>query len=211
MNWKERWNHVTDPRDDWIKSKIFSKEWCISALILVVVLAVLAVIAILCNYFNADVDNLSNLIIFGSFCFVAGVVFGIDRAEKIQRELEKQKQLEDAWKILCEWAREKPDVYAVYMYGSRAKRDFKKSSDLDIALEIEPEHGKIDSYSYWTSHGGKFEQELQSLFPYKVHLEYYSQDRKELVKDIVRTAIDIEKTGIVVYSKSEDQKDEQKQ
>jgi len=46
------------------------------------------------------------------------------------------------------------------------------------------------------------------LLPYKVHLEYYSQNRKDFIKDIVKTAIDIEKSGIVVYTKSEDQEDE---
>jgi len=115
MNWKERWNHVTDPHDDWDRSKIFSKEWCISTLFLVCVLAVITVIAILCSYFNVDIESLSEFFIVGIVCFVAGVVFGINRAEKMQRELEKQKQFEDAWKILCEWARDKPSIRTVYM------------------------------------------------------------------------------------------------
>lgn len=203
MNWKERWNHITDPRDVWERSKIFSKEWCVSVLFIVGIFAVLAIIAILCGYFNADMDNLFYLLIFGGFCFFAGVVFGINRTERNQRESEKQKQLEDAWKILREWARENPDVCTVYIYGSRAKGDFDKSSDLDIALEIDPEQGNIDSYTFWVSHSKEYDQKLQSLFSYKVHLEYYTQDRKELVKDIVKAAIDIEQSGIVVYSKSE--------
>lgn len=209
MNWKERWNHITDPRDIWVRSKIFSKEWCVSVLFIVVIFTVLAIIAILCSYFNTDMDNLFNLLIFGGFCFFAGVVFGINRTERNQRESEKQRQMEDAWKILCKWARENPEVCTIYIYGSRAKGDFNKSSDLDIALEIATEQGNIESYTFWVSHGTEYEQELQSLLPYKIHLEYYTQDRKELVKDIVRAAIDIEKSGIVVYSRSEDQKDEQ--
>lgn len=113
--------------------------------------------------------------------------------------------LESVKEILREWAGKNLDIRTVYIYGSRARGDFKESSDLDIAIELDPSEGHIDGYTFWVSRGTELEQELQTLLTgYKVHLEYYDKNKPEMVKDIVRTGI--EGTGDVVYSQENEKR-----
>jgi len=106
---------------------------------------------------------------------------------------------------LCYWANKNADIRTVYLYGSRVTGDFNKSSDLDVAVELDPQQGHIDSYAFWVSHGMELEQELQSLLTgYNLHLEYYDKNKPEMVKDIVRNGI--EKSSVVVYSRENDKK-----
>jgi len=138
----------------------------------------------------------------------------VDKPLETKEGDNKGMSLEETKKILRKWASKNADIRTVYIYGSRIRGNFNKSSDLDIAVELDPEQGDIDSYAFWASHGTELERELQSLLPYKIQLEYYSENRKELVKDIVRAAI--EKFSKVVYSRDEasrkrQRKDEQKQ
>jgi predicted nucleotidyltransferase len=138
----------------------------------------------------------------------------VDKPLATKKGDRKDMNLEETKKMLRKWASENADICRVYIYGSRARGNFDKSSDLDVAVELDPEQDDIDSYAFWISHGMELERELQSLLPYKIQLEYYSENRKELVKDIVRGAI--EKFSIAVYSRDENSKkqqpkDEQKQ
>ena len=113
--------------------------------------------------------------------------------------------------VLRKWASKNPDIRTLFIYGSRASGDFSEGSDLDVAIELNRKNGHITGHSLWTSCGTKLEQELQSLFPYKIHLEYYDKKKKDLVKDIVKTGI--ENCSVVVYSRDKEKKpkDEQKE
>ena len=109
--------------------------------------------------------------------------------------------MEEVKKILCKWACENKVVRKVYMYGSRVKGDFKKSSDLDVAIEIDPEEGDTNVLATWICDKSKWEKELKLLLPgYKVHLEWY--DKNETPK--VRAGI--ENSGVLVYLRNKDKK-----
>jgi len=115
--------------------------------------------------------------------------------------------LETVKRALRRWAAKNGAIQRVYLYGSRVKGDFNKSSDLDVAIALQPEQGHINGYAFWVLHGTELEQELQSLLTdYKVHLEYYDKNKVEMVKDIVKAGI--EENGIVVYSRDKDKKED---
>jgi len=110
-------------------------------------------------------------------------------------------KINDVKKLLRNWASENEDIRTVYIYGSRQRGDFAESSDLDIAIDLNQKKSNIDGHSLWVTYGSKLERELQSMLPFKVHLEYYDKSRIDLVKDIVRTAI--ENSHEEVYSRDE--------
>ncbi len=109
--------------------------------------------------------------------------------------------LEGIKDILCEWGSKDPDIRTVYIYGSRARGDFGKNSDLDIAIEFDRKQGHIDGYSIWISHSEEYKRQVESLLPEtKVHLEYYDRDKTPTVKRA------IDQSCVLVYSREKEQK-----
>lgn len=72
-----------------------------------------------------------------------------------------------------QWAREKGCIKAVYVYGSRARGDHLHESDLVLAVEIEPMANDINPITTWCHMSDSWQDELQILLPYGVHLELF--------------------------------------
>ncbi|MBA7648375.1 hypothetical protein ES703_56161 [subsurface metagenome] len=109
--------------------------------------------------------------------------------------------LEEAKKILCKWASENKLVRKVYVYGSQVKGDFKASSDLDVAIEIDPEEGDTNALSTWICEGSNWKEKLKTLLPrHKVHLEWYDENETPTVR------AGIEKSGVLAYSRHDEKK-----
>lgn len=108
-------------------------------------------------------------------------------------------ELKEVQKALYEWASTNPDIDKVYIYGSRVAGNFTDSSDLDIAVEIDPQSGgQISAGAIWVVYGTKWERELQSLLPHhKIHLEHYDKLYSQRVKKGVETS------GKLVYTRGE--------
>lgn len=58
-----------------MKNILISKQWFIYVLTLIGIIGIFALFVLLCGIFNANVDELLSLLIFGGFCFVAGMIF----------------------------------------------------------------------------------------------------------------------------------------
>lgn len=83
--------------------------------------------------------------------------------------------LDEIAAVLSDWARTKPLVKRVFVFGSRARGEERADSDLDIAVELDPvafpcpdESGGIATWMFETN---GWKEELQSQFPFAVDLE----------------------------------------
>jgi len=71
--------------------------------------------------------------------------------------------VENVKKRLCNWAGENPNILKVWIYGSRATGNFHEDSDLDVAIEIDPQDGNIDAHSYWIAHETELKQRTKFI------------------------------------------------
>lgn len=106
--------------------------------------------------------------------------------------------LEEAKKILRKWASENKLVRNVYVYGSQVKGDFKASSDLDVAVEIDPEEGDTNAFTTFICEKSNWVEELESLLNLKIDLKWYNKNDKSSI-----TRAGVENSGVLVYSRDE--------
>lgn len=106
--------------------------------------------------------------------------------------------LEEVKKILRGWASGNSAVSKLYIYGSRVKGDFKKSSDLDVAVEIDPEEGDTNAFTTFICEKSNWVEELESLLNLKVDLKWYNKNDKSSI-----TRVGVENSGVLVYSRDE--------
>jgi len=97
--------------------------------------------------------------------------------------------------ILIDWVKNKPFIRKVYIYGSRAREDFREDSDLDIALEFDPVDGDENCLTTWCGEAEIWHEELQPHFPFKLQLEYYEGDQTPTVKS------GVERSCVLVYER----------
>ncbi len=91
----------------------------------------------------------------------------------------KDSDLEEIKKIISDFK----EVEVAYMFGSRAKGNYRHGSDVDIALK-----GKDLTFSIVSSIAGILNED--TLMPYKFDvLNYYSISNKELVEHIDRVGV----------------------
>jgi len=104
--------------------------------------------------------------------------------------------------ILIGWAKENKFVRKLWIYGSRAGKNYKPDSDLDIAIEIDPvkTHDTTPYTSFICDHK-KWEKGLQKKIPYEVDLGHYNLEAPKGV--VVRS---VAQKSILVYIR-EDLKD----
>jgi uncharacterized protein len=77
---------------------------------------------------------------------------------------------------LKEWARGKPDIQRVWIYGSRLRGTQRPDSDLDLSIEIGPFETDSDMQLRWMDEVKGWRAQLQSISPYKVHVEMYGTE-----------------------------------
>ena len=106
--------------------------------------------------------------------------------------------LEEVKKILRGWASGNSAVSKLYIYGSRVKGDFKKSSDLDVAVEIDPEEGDTNEFTTFICEKSNWVEELDLLLNLKVDLKWYNKNDKSSI-----TRAGVENSGVLVYSRDE--------
>lgn len=97
------------------------------------------------------------------------------------------------------WARTKPLVKRVLIFGSRARGDHRPDSDLDVAIELDPSAisgtDGSGSWATWMFETEGWKEELQSLVPFEVDLQQLDGDRTPVVLS------GIERSSQLVYEK----------
>ena len=96
-------------------------------------------------------------------------------------------------RVISTWARGKPLVKRVYMFGSRVRGDHRPASDIDIAVELDPDvfQGVDESggLATWMFETKGWKEELEKLVPLKVQLERYHPDQTPTVgKGLARSS-----------------------
>jgi len=90
--------------------------------------------------------------------------------------------------IIVNWASKNPAISRVYLYGSRIKGNYEDESDLDIAVELNLTKGAENLLAVWLCDKDNWQDELQALIPYKVHLEWYHENETKLVGSGIKEA-----------------------
>lgn len=73
--------------------------------------------------------------------------------------------------IVRAWASTIPEITHAYVFGSRARGDYRPESDLDIAIRLQA-RGRDPSPSVtWFGEGDKWERQLQSMLPVRLDLQ----------------------------------------
>lgn len=102
--------------------------------------------------------------------------------------------------VLVQWARAKPLVGKLFIFGSRARGDHRPDSDIDIAIELDmsADVGVDDSggLATWMFEADGWEKELASLLPYKVDLEWFRGHDTPTIQN------GIDQSSILVYQKA---------
>lgn len=95
--------------------------------------------------------------------------------------------------VVSAWARGKPLVKRVYLFGSRVRKDHSPDSDIDIAVELDPSafRGADESggLATWMFEAPAWREELRQLLPLKVQLERYHPEQTPTVgKGLARSS-----------------------
>jgi predicted nucleotidyltransferase len=85
--------------------------------------------------------------------------------------------------VVSTWARTKPLVKRVYLFGSRVRGDHGPGSDIDIAVELDPavfqgadESGGLATWMFETK---GWKEELARLIPLRIQLERSIRSRHQ--------------------------------
>lgn len=102
--------------------------------------------------------------------------------------------------VLTVWAKQKPLIGRVFVFGSRVRGDHRPDSDIDIAVELDPEHfrGTDESggWATWMLETDGWKEELQKLLPFNVQLERYHTDQTPTI------ACGLARSSVLVYEKT---------
>lgn len=86
------------------------------------------------------------------------------------------------------WASKHLVIEKVYLFGSRARGDYRPESDIDLAVQM-PENNWFDWHP-------NFERCPDLSLPYDIHLQWYSPKSLKIVGSAV------ERDGICLYDRS---------
>jgi predicted nucleotidyltransferase len=104
--------------------------------------------------------------------------------------------------ILSEWATKNTFIKKLWIYGSRARNDYRPDSDLDIAIEIDGLRDETPYTSFFFDHS-KWKNELQELINYKVHLAHYNPYTPEdLPPEDGNVVKSVAHSNILVYTRA---------
>lgn len=98
-------------------------------------------------------------------------------------------------KIISIWAQNETLVRKAYIFGSRARDDYREDSDIDVAVEINKLPGDENSLATWVFESEKLQKDLSELLPYKLQLEYLDDSKTPHV------LAGIKQSNILVYEK----------
>ena len=106
--------------------------------------------------------------------------------------------IEEIQSVVASWAKNEPLVRRAYIFGSRARDDFREDSDLDIAVEIRKNSGDENVLATWIFEHKNIEERLAKLIPFKLQLENLDGENTPTVLNGVR------QSSIMVYEEADE-------
>jgi predicted nucleotidyltransferase len=101
---------------------------------------------------------------------------------------------------LCRWAASKPLVNRLWIFGSRARGDYRPDSDLDVAIELDlsaasgvDESGGLATWMLDTT---GWRDELQQLTGLAVDLQHFDGPRTPTIQS------GLQQSSLLVYAKA---------
>lgn len=91
--------------------------------------------------------------------------------------------------IIKKWAESEPLIKEVYIFGSRARNDYRENSDIDIAVKIEKRPNDDSPLATWFYEGNNLKNRLSKLLPYELQLEYLDNKTKTVLSGIKESSI----------------------
>lgn len=95
--------------------------------------------------------------------------------------------------VIAEWAESEPLIRKAYLYGSHARGTPGASSDVDVAIQLNPHPGDKIERAGWVFEEPALTSSLQLLLPHTLHLEWYDPQETEIVHK------GISESGILIY------------
>lgn len=90
-------------------------------------------------------------------------------------------EVSEVAKVISAWAREKPLIKRIHLFGSRVRGDHRPDSDIDIAVELDPDvfQGVDESggLATWMFEAKGWKRELEEFIYLKIQLERYHVDQ----------------------------------
>ena len=97
---------------------------------------------------------------------------------------------------IIKWVETEPLVKAAYVFGSRARDDFRSDSDLDIAVELNKPPGDEELLATWVCEGDDMQIRVNEAIPeYKVDLQWLDGKNTPIIFSGVN------ESGYLVYKK----------
>lgn len=108
-------------------------------------------------------------------------------------------QLEQVAAIIAKWAEGEPLIARAYLFGSRAKGIDLPGSDLDVAIELDPDllsaSDEGEGMTTWFAHKGRWQKVLRERTRQPVHLAWHHPEKTETVHRGLVEA------GVCIYEK----------
>jgi predicted nucleotidyltransferase len=95
---------------------------------------------------------------------------------------------------IVEWACKRPEIRAVYLFGSRARGTNDPDSDIDLGVRMFPT-SHDDSYNVWWGWHERYKANPDLHLSHEVHLEWYEKDA-----GLERVGKGVERDGKLLYS-----------
>ena len=110
--------------------------------------------------------------------------------------------------ILRQWATNIPYIKRLWIYGSRITGHYNKTSDIDIAIEINAAMTNKclseDAYTYFVCEKKQLKNDLQQHLPWKVHFCHYNPNSDpDLPIEDGNVKKEIDRYGLLVYESAE--------
>ena len=92
--------------------------------------------------------------------------------------------------IVRSWAENEDLVKQAILFGSRARNDYRDSSDIDIALVLYEQPNDSNLLSTWVFEKERLTSTLQELLPYKLDLQLFDgENTKTILSGINESSI----------------------
>jgi len=101
---------------------------------------------------------------------------------------------------LSAWASGQPLVNRLWVFGSRARDNYRLDSDLDIAIELDMSaaYGADESggFATWALESSEWQHQLEELTDLRVDLQYYHEISTPTIQS------GLQQSSVLIYSKN---------